>query len=365
MNAGCIYNNNEFLLEEGIDLSKVEQITRELIDRVNKVNYCHGFEGVDLSKFDLTNLSIEDMSNITFDERTKWPSADKLPAGFNPVVLLETRKGIYPGIKTLHRNGVDGRGVNVVYIDQQNKFVFGHEEFKHLNYKYFDFNECDLDEFHPYGVLSNLCGKNVGVTPNINLFYYSAFRWKENKEYDESMLECLCDVLEKLEKGNRFDVIGISAPLYFSQNNTKTVVQQRIDEVVEKIEKYGCVVIDGYRVLDSFTCCGVIAEEDFSYYDVDFVSWASEEDKMKPAFICKGQVIAEWQTTNQYVYQGTNCDSWPIAQCVGLFALCRQVNKKITYEDFLNAVKKSTLVNNVISFDKCIEQVRNLNKKII
>jgi hypothetical protein len=362
MDAGYIYDNNELLLEEGIDLSKEKQITRELIDKVNKVNYCHGFECVDLSRFDLTNLSLEDISNITFDERTKWPGKDKLPDGFDPQILLETRKGIYPGIKSLHKDGINGRGVNVVYIDQQNKFVFNHDEFKHLNYEYFDFNGYDLDEFHPYGVLSNLCGTNTGVAPNINLLYYSAFRWKE---YDESMLASLCDVLEKIESGNEIDVVGVSGPIYYRNKGEKTAAQQKIDEVVEKIEKYGCVVIDGYRFLDNFTCCGVIAEEDFSYYDVDFVSWASEEDKMKPAFICKGQVIAEWQTTNQYVYQGTNCDSWPIAQCVGLFALCRQVNKKITYEDFLNAVKKSTLVNNVISFDKCIEHVRNLNKKII
>ena len=175
-----------------------------------------------------------------------------------------------------------------------------------------------------------MCGKNTGVAPNINLLYYSAFRWKE---YDESMLASLGDVLEKIESGNQIDVVGVSGPIYYRNKGEKTAAQQKINEVVEKIEKYGCVVIDGYRFLDNFTCCGVIAEEDFSYYDVDFVSWASEEDMMKPAFICKGQVIAEWQTTNQYVYQGTNCDSWPISQCVGLFALCRQVNKKITYEE--------------------------------
>ena len=362
MDAGCIYDNNELLLEEGIDLSKVKQITRELIDQVNKINYCHGFEGIDLSNFDLTNLSLEDISNMTFDERTTWPSEEKIPVGFYPSILLNARKGIYPGIKELHKAGIDGKGVNVVYIDQQNKFVFDHKEFKHLKYKYFDFNGCELDQFHPYGVLSNLCGKNVGVAPNINLFYYSAVRWKE---YDESMLDSLCDVLEKIENGNQFDVVGISGPIYFRSNNAKTEVQKRIEEVVEKIEKYGCVVIDGYRFLDRFTCCGVNAKEKLSLDDIDFPSWASEEDKLKPAFICKGQVIAEWQTKDQYVYQGTNCDSWPIAQCVGLFSLCRQVNKKITYDDFLDVVKKSALLNNVISCDKCIEKFRKLNKKII
>ena len=54
MDAGCVYDNNQFLIEEGIDLSKLKIITRDLIDRVNKVNYCHGFEGVDLSRFNLT-----------------------------------------------------------------------------------------------------------------------------------------------------------------------------------------------------------------------------------------------------------------------------------------------------------------------
>jgi len=356
MDAGYIYNNNENLIDEGIELHKMKQITREVIDNVNKVNYCHGFEGVDLSKFDLSNLSLDDISNITFDEKTKWPDSNKLPKGFVPSCLLQTRKRICPGINDLHKSSINGQGVNVVYIDQQNKFVFNHEEFKHLNYQYFDFNGCDLDEFHPYGVLSNLCGKNTGVAPNINLYYYSAYRWKEN---DKSMLECLLDVLQKLKDGNHIDVVGISGPLYFKNNKQKTLEQKKIDEIVKQIECLGCVVIDGYRFLGDFTCCGLEINEQLTFENLDYVSWADETDRLKPAFICKGQVIAEWQTTNEYVYQGTNCDSWPIAQCVGLFALCRQVNKSISYDKFVANVKNSLINNKVIDFQQCIENVKN------
>ena len=359
MNAGCIYDNNQFLIEEGIDLSKQKQITRNLIDKVNKVNYCHGFEGVDLSRFDLTNLSMEDISYITFDEKTKWPTEEKLPKKFNPKMLLQSRKGAVVGLKELRNAGITGKGVNVVYIDQQNKYVFNHEEFIHLNYEYFDFNGEDLDCFHPYGVLSNLCGKNTGVAPDINLFYYSAYKWKE---FDKSMLKCLTDVLEKLKEGKSLDVVGISGPLYLIKEE-KTEEQKQIDKVVKEIESFGCVVIDGFRFLDCFTCCGLDANVNSSFEAIDYVSWASAEDRRKPAFICKGQVIAEWQTTNQYVYQGTNCDSWPIAQGVGLFALCRQIDNKITYKEFVEATRKSILKNSqnntIIDFQQCIEHIKN------
>ena len=355
MNAGYIYDNNQYLIEEGIDLSKISQVTRELIDRVNKVNYCHGFEGVDLSRFDLTNLTLDDIGNITFDENTKWPNQDKLPKGFNPHLLLKNRKGAIAGLTELRNEGITGKGVNVVYIDQQNKYVFNHEEFKHLNYEYFDFNGDDLDCFHPYGVLSNLCGKNTGVAPNINLFYYSAYRWKQN---DKSMLECLTDVLNKLKKGKAFDIVGISGPLYLKKD-VKTKEQKQIDLIVEQIEFFGCVVVDGFRFLDSFTCCGLEALDQYSFNNIDYPTFATEEDKLKPAFICKGQVIAEWQTSNKYVYQGTNCDSWPTAQCVGLFALCRQVDEKITWNKFIANIRKSLINNKVIDFRQCIEQTKN------
>ncbi len=356
MDAGYIYDNNANLIEEGIDISKLKYITREVINDVNKVNYCHGFEGIDLSKFDLSNLSLDDISNITFDQKTKWPDSSKLPKGFSPSILLQDRKGCFPGIRDLHKLGINGQGINVVYIDQQNKFVFNHEEFKHLNYQYFDFNDYDLDEFHPYGVLSNLCGKNTGVAPNINLYYYSAYRWKEN---DKSMLECLLDVLQKLKDGKHIDVVGISGPLYFMNNKQQTPEQKKIDEIVEQIQAFGCVVIDGYRFLDDFTCCGLEISEQMSFENLDYVSWANEDDKLKPAFICKGQVIAEWQTKNEYVYQGTNCDSWPIAQCVGLFALCRQIDNHITYDSFVANINKSLINNKVIDFHRCILHIKN------
>ena len=112
-------------------------------------------------------------------------------------------------------------------------------------------------------------------------------------------------------------------------------------------------MIDGYRFLNDFTCCGLEAGIQYSFENLDYVSWANEDDKLKPAFICKGQVIAEWQSTNEYVYQGTNCDSWPIAQCVGLFALCRQIDKKITYEKFVAITRKSLINKKLLDFEKC------------
>ena len=172
--------------------------------------------------------------------------------------------------------------------------------------------------------------------------------------------------MQRLLNGNHFDVVGISGPLYFKRNTTLTPEQKKIDEIVKQIETFGCVVIDGYRFLDNFTCCGLEISDELSFENLDYVLWATENDKLKPAFICKGQVIAEWQTTNEYVYQGTNCDSWPIAQCVGLFALCRQIDKKLTYKKFVANIRKSLIDNKLIDFKTCIEITKNnINENLL
>ena len=340
------YDNNEYLKEEGIDISKVKKMTRELIDKINEVNYCHGLEDINLTNIDFSDLTLKDMSFITFDTRTKWPSKDKLPVGYNPKELLENRKGLSLGLQTLKKEGIDGSGVKVVYIDCEGKDIFEHEEFKHLKYNYHDFVNCGDEAYHPFGVLSNLCGKNTGVAPGIMLDYYTSYGRMD--KYNQSKLDVLNDILKRLEEGERFDVIGISGNRYqdskIDGKVVRTKMQDQIDEIIFKIEKYGCTFIDGFVFENNFIGCGLNSCNKIDLNDIDYPSWY-DVNNGKIGIICKGQVIARWQSINEYSYQGVNCDSWPIAQLVGVFALCRQVNKNMTYSHFVEAIYETSFSN--------------------
>ena len=73
--------------------------------------------GKDLRKVDLSgdpNLP----ATLTFNLKTRWPSKDRLPAGFSAASIMQA--GLNPGlgIRDLHRQGIVGRGVTVAIIDQ-------------------------------------------------------------------------------------------------------------------------------------------------------------------------------------------------------------------------------------------------------
>src|SRR4030042_4983216 len=75
------------------------------------------FAGKDLRRTDLSRLSLDLLSTLTFDMNTRWPASATV-SGFSPSVWLE--RGKYPGlrIKTLHAQGVMGQGVGGAVFDK-------------------------------------------------------------------------------------------------------------------------------------------------------------------------------------------------------------------------------------------------------
>ena len=65
-----------------------------------------------LSFMDLKG-SKELLSTISFSSRTKWPTSDKLPSGFDPKQILEYGKDPGLGISELHKLGYTGKGVSI------------------------------------------------------------------------------------------------------------------------------------------------------------------------------------------------------------------------------------------------------------
>ena len=66
----------------------------------------------------MSQVSLECISSISFDQSTKWPNENKLPKGFNPDLWL--RVGKYPGLSLnkIHEKGITGKGVSVAVIDK-------------------------------------------------------------------------------------------------------------------------------------------------------------------------------------------------------------------------------------------------------
>jgi len=91
---------------------------KELAKHKSQLERIWGFCAQDLSTKDMSQVSLECISSISFDQSTKWPNENKLPKGFNPDLWL--RVGKYPGLSLnkIHEKGITGKGVSVAVIDK-------------------------------------------------------------------------------------------------------------------------------------------------------------------------------------------------------------------------------------------------------
>ena len=102
-------------------------------DDLTKFNTFQGYAGVSLVNLDL-NAHAELLEKMPFDSRTNWPSSDKLPDGFDPIRLLEEGKNPGLGVRRLHEQGVNGRGVRIAIIDSN--LLQNHREYAEQLVKY-------------------------------------------------------------------------------------------------------------------------------------------------------------------------------------------------------------------------------------
>ena len=326
----------------------------------------------DISNMDLSNLGNK-IDFMSFDNLTKFPSADKLPAGFNPEKLLEDGKNPGLGIRDLHAKGITGKGVTVAIIDWP--LYTDHQETKDnfIHYEELDWDKRKFDyEFHGIAMASIICGKTVGVAPGVNLAYFAPNITKgtegetpagNGNTYISNDIAALRKILEmnkKLPKDKKISAVSISRGWYQKSNlypEFKKVVNELIDSgvMVLHVGTWAYDNLKGYVLLD---------REPNS--DPDNVSsYSIGHPGGNLAIPNGGRTIAGNQATDNYRYdgkrQGGSSDS--VAYTVGVYALAKQVYPDLMPKEFFDIVLKTGYnVNNqyvIIQPTKIIEYLQN------
>jgi hypothetical protein len=135
-----------------------------------------GFAGVSLANVDLREHR-ELIDRMPYDTRTQWPLPDRLPEGLSPQGRLEAGRDPGLGVRGLHAQGVDGRGIGVAIIDQP--LLRDHVEYAD-RIEHYEAIEIPSPEPRMHGapVASIAAGKTCGVAPQASLYYYAAPFWK-------------------------------------------------------------------------------------------------------------------------------------------------------------------------------------------
>jgi serine protease AprX len=324
---------------EQLDIGQEHQVVLRNEEDLKKIGSFWGFANVSLANLDLRNY-LQLLESMPFDSRTKWPDSDKLPDGFNPAQLLEDGKNPGLGIRALHKQGVNGRGVGIAIIDQP--LLKEHIEYadRIVQYEGIDVEGVPV-QMHGPPVCSIAVGKTCGVAPGASLYYFAVPMWKpDNKPY--------CDVIDKLIKLNedpntteRVRVVSISTGMFPQQANF-----DRWQDALKKAEQNGILVV---------TC----AQDSFQY---GMLARLDGKDPNNPASYQSGiygvrpgavLVPASNRTTachtgrDVYTFWREAGMSWATPYLAGLAVLAYQVNPEIEPKTIVTLVQKTAVKTNV------------------
>jgi subtilisin family serine protease len=124
---------------------------------------------LDLSK------SKDDLLYANFDSKTQWPPVDKMPVDFDWQKIMEIGKDPGLGIRNLHQQDVNGKGIGIAIIDQP--LLVDHQEYKDRLRLYEEINVLPDTRaaMHGAAVTSIAVGKTVGIAPEADLYYIGSW----------------------------------------------------------------------------------------------------------------------------------------------------------------------------------------------
>jgi subtilisin family serine protease len=253
--------------------------------------------------------------------------------------------GKYPGlgIRSLHAQGITGRGVGIAIIDQT--LLVDHQEYAGQLRLYEETDdvvgEWSASQLHGAAVASIAVGKTVGVAPEADLYYIATARGFTNNSftYLARSIQRILEINGQLPPENKIRVISMS--LHWVEG------AEGYDELMAAVgEAKGAgmlIVCANIEQVHGFKFQGLgrspLADPAaFESYEPG-LSWANDfyaGERPSDRLLVPMDSRTTASPTGQidYVFLREGGLSWSIPYIAGLYALACQVNPEITPERF-------------------------------
>ncbi len=379
---------------------------RELIKNNTEIEEFSDFRGLDLSNSDLRDIEIKVLQTTQFDTNTIWPDKERLPIGFNPEELMERGKNPGLGIKELHSEGIDGRGVVLAVIDQN--LDIDHPEYKDslIDHREYSVNEEGGFSFHGSMVTSALVGKESGVAPGAKLIY-KAMPGGTNWALWANALDDIVEYNRHADEKTKIRIVSCSSD--YNLNSEEDVDADKWDDSINRAKQAGIFIIDagGKHTKLDYTGGGSVSDkEDFEEYeeflfsrqDRDLLSKGTDEvikelrahhkkyddisdgdmvrfiEEKKVELKNNDEIIipsdyrtfaSSYNEPGGYVFQGRGGISWATPYLAGVLAMALQIKPNIKLEEFSKIVKDTVVTNKkglkIINPKGIVEKVKKLD----
>jgi subtilisin family serine protease len=325
-------------------------------DDLRKFDSFFGFQDVSLARLDLREYR-DVLLGLPFDSRTKWPPGDKMPAGFDPNALLEQGKNPGLGVRQLHAQGIDGRGVGIAIVDHP--LLTNHVEYAQQLRQYSKVGtvaKFASAQMHGPAVASIAVGKDCGVAPRASLYHFAFMpvSTPDNREYCR-IVDKILQLNQSLPASEKIRVISISYGMFSMLPHNEQWL-----ETVSRAKQQGILVV---TCDPAFMEYGTLAHvpgtdpNDPSNYRMGRYS-PSQPVLLAPA---GGRTFASEAGPKVYKYDPTGGMSWVAPYLAGLAALAFQLDPAIdpdTIPKLLLDTATRTQVGNIVNPKGFIEAVK-------
>ncbi len=319
------------------------------LDPTSETIFQNDYRSADLSQLDLSQ-SLEGLLIADFDSQTQWPSASRLPAGFDPRSIMELGKDPGLGVRALHDSGITGKGIGIAIIDAT--LVVDHQEYgSQLRlYEEINYGSNSEAEMHGPAVASLAVGKDIGTAPEASLYLIAAWPAKRNSSsgedyeldysYMAQAVRRIMEVNRSLPKADKIRVISMS--MGFQKD------QKGYDELMKSFNeaKNAGIFIISMNLPDTYGWNMLGLGRNPAADPNDFNSFGpspfraaeffSDPDSNKDFLYVPmdARTTASPTGKSDYVFYGLGGMSWTAPYLAGIYALACQVDPQITPAKF-------------------------------
>lgn len=340
---------------QAINIGAHRQVALRTCEDLRAADRFWGLCNMSLARLDLREQE-KALRGLSFDSRTVWPSADRLPPGFDPPRILEEAKNPGLGVRALHSQGIDARGVHIAIFDQA--LLRSHREYAHRLANYEDLQLGFVPpQMHGASVASIAVGKTCGVAPGARLTFIVAAIAMDNRPYCYAM-ERIMDMNRHAKPADRIRVVSIS-------NGGFPIMPhfRRWQETLAKAERSGILVVTCDPTM-RFALGGLARipgqdPDDPRSYRLDRCGWKNDA-----LLVPTSRTVASHEGPDLYTYWAEGGLSWTVPYLAGLAAMGYQVNPDLQPQqavDLLLQTATATDIGPVVNPRGFIDAVRRIN----
>lgn len=279
--------------------------------------------------------------SITFSNETYFP--EKMPAGFDPQVLLEWGKDPGLNVDVLHELGYTGKGAVIAYVDQP---IHDHEAYSNVNLHYTN-NTNSHTSMHGPAVLSLLAGAEIGTAPEAEVYFYGHASWEADQN---THAECLYQIIEQnksLPEGEKITMVGFSDNIDPTEKNT-----QAFRDAVAACEKAGIMV----WFCGEYSAAAFLPLSDKSNFDnVIPDQWGRSAPEL--VYVPAGSRTTATGENGEYIYWASGGLSWAMPYVLGLYGIVNEIDSSLSQDDLRKMIVETAYVKDAMKIVNPVEFV--------